>query len=301
VGIGSQLASQPKPENVGLFPGQVTAIDWATGTATVNIAGGVVNAQMIDDAPAVNRPVWVLQVGTTAVCLGKPSGPVYGTVQSDGVNGFAAVLGDDGVTYSLPYSTMYQPASGHRVALEWAGYGRIEQRVSGEYSPAGEPIQNNPTPPPGAGAATGGDRVFYPVDSASWQGGGWARSDSVVYGSSYAVGAFFYGSQIADSIPPGATITGIEIYLTVDQASGSQAQFGYHPYGTRPGAAFTPTGMYVPRPLARGFAGYVPLDLKFGTFLRDTPGGIGTKGAGYRVFRGKSGGQSQGALHITWK
>lgn len=263
---------------------------------TVNMAGGNVQAICVGGQfPAVGDNVMVLQIGPTLICLGAIPKPAHGIVTAAAANGRVTVKADDGATYSLNYNHLYTPAVNDHVKLDWDLIGGF---VVGPLAaaPTGDPHLILPAgPPPPAEGSSQHTVVFNPTDSGTWNGSSYFTTE--VYCGDSTVGAYFYGTQIADTIPDNAVINGIALYVdeTTNYYPGSFATFGLHPLAGKSGnpAASSPVAI-------TAGSGWKGLPGGFGDALKTgSMRGLSTAHGGYHIFAPKGVGNS-GALSITW-
>jgi hypothetical protein len=243
--------------------------------------------------PQLNENVWVrFENNTVFIVWPTTQRPVEGVITTTG-EVTASVTTELGDFENLPYLATFTPASGMGVQLLWGPTGGV---ILGPLSDE-QPVQVAPKPP-----TTGGGRhetVFTAIDSGSWKGRWWTQD--VWYAEGNSVGAWWYGTKIKDTIPDHAVIETVEIFLTVTQASGSSPQIGFHRYTTRPDGPFQVENKQTLTHVGAGFTGWVQLSNIVGEFLKTNDGGIGTSGAGLRVFRGVGADPNQsGALRIRY-
>lgn len=298
MGVGNRVAkatraATDKPE---IISGTVVAVDGDTQTATLNVLGGRVTAQYFGSHPQLGRGVFVLIAGSYAVVLGTPAGPALGTIADAGDGTFVTVTGDDGVTYSLYYSQQYDPVIGDRVLLGWDGGGHVIIPISGNPAP---PLYPNLPEPPVPLVVK--EQTFYPTDSASFNGA-WSTTD-VVLAAPYTSAGWFYGRQFADTIPFGAVIDRVTIYIeAAPSADPIVPVLGLHSALTRPVGGLsiaTPANL---GQFDREHAGPVELPPEFGDSLRSGfYFGIGSDGTGVGALRGVPQGSAQGAVTIRWR
>jgi hypothetical protein len=263
---------------------------------TVNLNGSHVPALCAGGQfPAVGDSVMVLQIGTLLICMGAIPKPAHGIVVSAASEGRVSVEADDGQTYSLNYNHLYTPAVNDHVKIDWDLIGGF---VVGPLAaaPTGDPHLIVPTGPGGSEGSGGTTTVaFNPTDSGTWNGSSYFTTQ--VYCGDTTLGAYFYGTQIADTIPDGAVINAIAVFVdeTTNYYPGSLATFGLHSLPGRSGAP-NPSS---PVPIAAG-SGWKNLPLSFGDALKTGAAfGLATDHGGYHIFAPKGVGNS-GALSITW-
>jgi hypothetical protein len=154
-------------------------------------------------------------------------------------------------------------------------------------------------PPVGAsGAATHVD-PFTAVDSGSYGSGRWWTNQ--VYASDSNLGAWFYGTKIADTIPSSATIQKVEIYVgQATQISGAAPVFATHPYTSKPGGSPTLSPVAAVG-IAPGWVDLGGAGISIGNVLRNSGGsfGVGVDHGGYNIFPSLAQDGQSGALRIT--
>lgn len=280
-------------------PGIVVSLDYPD-SATVNIGGGTVSAICAGGQfPAVGDSVLVLQAGTALVCIGAMPKPAHGIVTATASGGHVNILADDGMTYAMNYNHLYTPAINDHVKLDWDLIGGY---VVGPLAaaPTGDPntvVPVAPTNPEGGDSGPSSySRIFYPTDSGTYNPDYGTYVFSDVWCSDSTFGAYFYGTQISGSIPDGATITSIRVYLqeTANYYPGSLATIGTHALTHKAGQP-TPSNVTT---VSAG-SGWKTLTAAIGNALKTGAAfGLATDHGGYHIFSRKGG--SSGALSISW-
>ncbi len=191
-------------------------------------------------------------------------------------------------SYTIAYLSSYTPTVGDDVDITWsADGGRIMGRASALATAPGS--GTNPV---------SGPQLFHPppftaIDSGS-RGSSWFTND--VYASDSNIGAWFYGSKVADTIPDNAAILASRIYLNPRQVQGNKPNLGYHGAATKPGGALS---VLSASPL-NATSGWV--DIPVGLIAAIIAGGgIGFNHGGYNIFRGTAADGLSGALDITYQ
>lgn len=269
--------------------GTCVSVDWPNRLAKVNVGGVSLDMPMVQSAPFPGDPVWVAYLGAVPFCMGSIPKSSTATVVGSPAGGLVAVTADDGKTYTVPYNVGYTPASGHRVVLDWSSNGVIVARMSAE--PAGvTPSVPPPPPAPGGGA---GVQSFNAADSGTWRGGGWV--DSLFGVSDSRSGFYWYGTQIRDTVPSGATVTGFGISIAADWAQLAQVTLTLHAYGSKTGAPPPPLDTFV----VSSDGGYKQLPVAWGIAMKNgTAFGIGSvQGSGFLQWQSAS---TSGALSVSW-
>lgn len=210
--------------------GDVTAVDFASGVATVNVGGVSRVVPWAGPAPFVGARVRVVKAGQQSVCFVSGQGASYGEVLSTGT-GVVTVTGDDGSTYTYPHEFGAAFSAGQRVVMDHARQ-VVLFRLSNDPSALDSGVL--PSAPSGARVT----KSFRPTYSGNWYSSA-GRWDSLYPEISITrSGYYFYGTQIEDSIPDSATIitARIELRELWDNVSGVPSQMGTHGYANRPGA-----------------------------------------------------------------
>lgn len=259
--------------------GTCLSVDWATGLVTVNIAGGRRVLRMAGPVPTPGDQVWVGTFGGIPLCLGPLPKASTGTVLSAPAGGKVAVKTDDGGEWSLPYNFDHATfAAQQRVAIDWDS-GTVAYRLSSDPTIVAEVIA--PTPPASAASSTV-TREFAPTGSGSFytRTGTWTKND--VWCSDTLIGCYFYGTQIADTIPDNARIDAVTLHVaeTTNSYPSSLATFGTHGLSGRTGAPAVSNAIAVPNG-----SGGKSLPTSFGDALKTGAQlGIGTNRGGLHVF-----------------
>lgn len=275
--------------------GTCVSVDWASSSCVVNTPdGSSLYPRIASDPPVPGVPVYVLVIpGFIALTLGKPSRPPLGTVAGDPSGGLVNVTADDGITYPMGFQTNYTPAAGHRVLLDWDAGGHIINRIDAAPAPK-PPVQNSDS---GSQRKT---QQFKPIDSGSYRSS-WG-SGVVYFGQSYPSAGWFYGTQIADTIPDDAVISSVSVYLEVTAQGGVATMPLYlHTSATRPAGSLALDQGTDIGSMPNGFRGNVSLPVGWGNLLKTGARfGIGTTGPGYRRLNGPAQSATAGAITITW-
>lgn len=251
---------------------QGSRIPAAMGTAFLPEVGEVVNVWNIDDRYLVMGPAAV-----------KPD---QGTVQSV-TGGLVTLLTSIGTTVTCPYDGT-TPSAGQVMKLLWHN-GAFAMLMSTSPAPVVAPA------PPDTGLTTHVD-VFTAVDAGSYGSGRWWTPS--VWASDNNVGAWFYGTKIADTIPAASGIETVELFVPAStQIQFAGPNFATHPHTSKPGGApsLSVVGAIGITP------GWVQLGSAFGNVLRNGGGsyGIGVSHGGYNIFPSLADDAMSGALRIT--
>ena len=253
----------------------------------VDVGGGRIPADLAGYTPEVNETVWVLFIDGTATILGptlqKPGIGIVSAAPSANLVPISTTAGP----FTLPYAAGLSLSAGQQVKLgAWNEGGFVFAVMSTT------PAAGNPGAGPGTGA-TDHVQTFTAIDAGSYNGSSWWTGQ--VYASDSNIGAWFYGTKIADTIPDGAGIASVEIYLSANQISGSAPNIGYHGSAGKPGGGLSISGA-----VATGRSGWVSLPTSFGDYLKANPGGIGCLHGGYNIFNSLAADGQSGALRIHW-
>lgn len=278
----------------GLAQATCISVDWPNYLAVVNIAGGEVSVPMVGDAPYPGDTVWVGWLGQNPICLGPVPKATTGTVTGAGAAGFVTVLGDDNRSYTVPY-TGTAPADNARVAMLWPAKGLLVGAMSAD-APGVVPIA---PPSSGGGGAPGGSSTgkmtFNPTESGTYNGSSW-YGDGFVGCSASEQGAWFYGNQIADTIPDDATITVARIHIDeyFNRYPSSLARLGTHTLTSKSGAPNVTGTLDIPRG-----SGDRDIRMYADALKTGAAKGIGTNHGGWHKFSPK-GTRNSGAIYMEW-
>jgi hypothetical protein len=246
--------------------------------------------------PEVNEPVHVWSIDGSLFMMGpaapKPGMGVVATVTGD----FASVVTDFG-TFEMPFGAADPPTSGDAVAINWS---TSPSCVKLSTSP-------DPVPPPPAPGGGGGTQVrtaeFRAIDAGSTDRGAARWWTDRPYASNTTYGAWFYGSQIKDTISASAEYVRLELFIAYQQRQGGAPRFTLHSDQFKGGVP-SMTGFWEWAPAA----GYqVPVNdataaawfnaLKAG----GDRSGVGLNQGGFNIFKSLAQDGMSGALKITWR
>lgn len=237
--------------------------------------------------PEVGEVVWVWNIDDRYFVMGPASPkPSTGTVVSVDGAGLATLTTNLGTTVVSPYVGS-APSAGQVMKLLWHG-GPFAMLMSTS------PPANTPPDPPTTPVITHTD-IFPALDAGSYGSGRWWTSQ--VWASDNNLGAWFYGTKIADTIPAAAVVQSIEIYASAAQISGSAPNFALHPYGSKPGGSPS----FSSATAVGTSGGWTPLPLAFGQSLRagSSSAGVGVAHGGYNIFNSLAADGMSGALRIV--
>jgi hypothetical protein len=234
----------------------------------------------------------VAWIGGQAICLGVIPRSQTGKVSAAPSGGTLQFTGDDNYVKRIAYDSTITFALNDRVLVDWSSGGFAYAKLSAD------PITLDPTvvPPPVVVPGSGEKSLtFNPNNSGTWSQtyGKWQTSD--VWCSDSTLGAWFYAG-IADTIPDGATILEIRVYVDAFQTQGSNPTIGVHNLGAPVGAPLVTNAVAVP-----GGTGWKSLPTSSGDLLKAGAWvGIGTNHGGYHKWN-RAGVNNSGALFIRWR
>lgn len=261
-------------------------VDFGSGPVTIYSAG--------TSTPLAGASVRVLRLNGFTLMLGvvRPQ-PAFGVVVATGTPNLTVLL-PDGSEAQMGYLTSYlAPAINDTVRIIWDG----GPTVIGSLAEV--PVSTFDPTTSGGGAAVTSAPEFVARDSGNfYTGGGWNYDDP--WSSASNTGAFFY-NDIAGTIPDGASISLVEVYVTeiYNQRPSVLARVGLHSLAGKSGNP----GIRDAAPISAG-SGWKVLPNAFGDALKTGAAlGVGfpsTDGSSYHKFRGRGGGSSEGLLRITY-
>ena len=259
----------------------------ADGQVLVDFGEGpvpILSAGLFEPLPG--ESVRVLRSSAGTVLLG-PSAPRSSIGQVTATGSPALTVETSSGSIQLPYVETYTPGVGDVVLIDWASGGVVVGEVTA--APAGS---YTPPPSPEPEEQTVNFRAF---DSGSWQSRWWTND---VWVSINNTGCFFY-RDIADTIPNGAEILSVEIYLLefYNEFPSSLARFGLHDLASKSGAPTISSAVSVP-----AGSGWRSLPKSFGDQLKTgSARGVGASINGYHKFRAVSSHPESGKLRIKWR
>lgn len=194
-----------------------------------------------------------------------------------------------GVSLLMGYPKNITPAVNDVVLIDWTSGGTIIDTITAA------PVTVAPDDPSG-GAGQSGRQTFTAIDSGSF-GSSWFTN--AVFDSTSNSGAWFYGSKIADTIPDGASITSMSIYLPLQSGSGFAPNIRGHTSATRPGGNVAFTGG---SHTLGAISGWVGIPTSLGDLLKANAFGLGfaANSGGYNIWSGVGSDGLSGALDIAW-
>jgi hypothetical protein len=273
--------------SVRFLPATYRGLD-ADNRALVDCDGGRVPAYVLPGmAPMLNEPVWVEIVDGVAYMHGPTTlRSDEGTIvtAADGVAELTTATGD--VTASYENGIPLTP--GDVVRLSWGPSGAWIMGVAVEAVP--------PVVPPSTGGGGGRRTVeFTALDSGSFQPGyGWRTNE--VWSSLSNRGAWFYGSQLRDTIPDSASIVSAQIYLPAPAKIVGGRPFGRHSFDSKPAGAITATDTST----LPGTSGWVDIPTSLIDHLKSNPGGLGFNNGGDNRWPGTQRDGQSGRVRVTF-
>ena len=265
------------------------------GTVMVDFGEGPVQVYSAGFyTPLPGDSVRVIKLDTFTLMLGPlVQDPAYGRVTATGTPKLTVQYADGSTEMLFYMSSAYpSPAVNDDVKIDRASGGMILGKVTGV------PVSGYlPPVAPTGPVSQSGAADFRAVDSGTWNTDGSFFNDDV-WCSSTTVGAWFYGSIIADTIPDEATITLVRLYTPEfeNRFPTSLATIGLHTspskgFPTVTGAVSIPNG-----------ADFKTLPNSFGDALKTgTAWGLGTNHGGYHRYTRRALSAQSGLLHIEWK
>jgi hypothetical protein len=261
--------------------GTCLSINWAAGTASVNIPGSTVDMPMVI-APVVNARCYVGFLANRPIVLGPVARPPLATATAAPSGGLVKVTGDDGVVYTV-VSDGFSITSGMRVLLAWGDRGGYVVGIPTADPLTGFPISNGGTVPGGGSTTLQFNSIDGGTQNSAYMGGSgtsgfWTRD---VWCGDTTLGAWIFGSQIADSIPDSAVIDSVAVSVSQTGGSGgSSPNFALHGLPSRAGT-IVPSS---PVPVSGG-SGLKGLPTSFGDALKTGAAyGIATLHGGWWIY-----------------
>lgn len=193
-----------------------------------------------------------------------------------------------GVTKLMGYPSNVTPAVNDIVLIDWTSGGTVIDKITAA------PVNLVPDDPGNTSPGTAGRQVFRAVDSGSY-GTNWFTHD--IYDSTSNLGAWFYGSQIADTIPDNAVITSVAICLTPRSTQYAAPKLRVHTAAQMGSLTFTGASHTL-----SGTSGYVSVPTAVGDLLKANKYGVGFEPntGGYNIFKSVWEDGASGSLDISW-
>lgn len=259
--------------------------------ATVDCSGRRVQVKSTTTVPVLpSDPVRLERRGSQLVMTG-PTVPraVTGRVTVDGDPATVEYPDGSGVTATLTVADGVTVAVNDIVLLDWASGGMVVAIIT---SPVATEEPEDP------GSVGGGERTveFRALDSGSYESPyGWRTNQ--VWSSASNIGAWFYGTQIRDTIPDAAEIRGAWIYLPPPIRLLGARPFGRHTASTKPGGSVTITNTST----LAGTSGLVPIPTSHVDYLKANNGGLGFGLGGWNIWPGTQADGRSGLLRVTYR
>jgi len=251
--------------------------------AVINVGGSAVTIPVSGFYPPIAGMSVQLERRNGALIVTGPSKqlPALGVMTSSGTPKATVLAG--GKEYTLGMRDTYTPTIGDDVEINWFS-GLIQGKVKG-VAVTNLPNENKPT-----GTSPFSNLLIPAADSGSYIERWWTND---VYNGNSNVGAWFYGSRVADGLR-GTAISKIEIFLNPRRAGGNAPQVGLHTSGAQPGGNVSVSGQVALEPRS----GWVTLPASWAAALQ-AGGGIGVTPSGYTVWRGTDSDALSGALRFS--
>lgn len=249
------------------------ACDWGTGYV-----------------PVVGETVWILTINDRHVLLPSKALPGTGTVMTT-VGADLVTVQTMAGTYTMPFIGT-APTSGELVGISWSEVPYVIGALSVQ------PDSPDPVPNPGGGELR--SATFQTIDAGSTDRtqARWWTGQPRAGNSTY--GAWFYGTQIRDTIPAGASLVSLEFFASWQQRSGSAPRFALHDQAYKAGVpgfgAYTewvPGNDWQTPPMADAWFAALKAG---GTSL-----GVGLNQGGNNIFSSRAQNAMTGALRISWR
>lgn len=191
--------------------------------------------------PQINEPVWVDSIDGVLRLTG-PTMPKPGVGVILTVTGTSCEVRTDFGDFRMPIApSSATPSSGDTVGISWSSQPWCALLVD-------VPDPEEPPEPPSAGASEVKTAEFRAIDAGSTDRGSPRWWQAQPWASNTTFGAWFYGSQIKDTIPAGATLVyengQPQIFLFIrkmQQNAGGTPRFALHNQFTKgPVPAYQP-------------------------------------------------------------
>lgn len=248
------------------------ACDWGTGYV-----------------PAIGETVQVLTVGDRHMLFPSKALPGTGTVMtvSSTLVTVQTIIG----TVTLPFIGS-APSSGQTVGIQWSDIAHVTGALSTS------PKAPDPVPNPGGGTLR--SATFQAIDTGSTdrtQARWWTGQPRA--GNS-TFGAWFYGTQIRDTIPAGATLVSLQFFASWQQRRGADPRFALHDQAFKAGLpTFGPYTAWAP---GDGWQTPPMADAWFAALKAGGSSlGVGLNQGGDNIFSSRAQNAWSGALSITWR
>lgn len=268
--------------------GLLALVDMGDQRVTVPFLTGMV--------PQINEPVHVWSVDGSPFMVG-PTAPKPGVGVVTEVSGLTVSVETAFGTHVMQYAGI-DPMVGETVGISWSSTPWCTVLSEAPTPPA-------PPPDPGPGNAQTQTATFFATDAGSTDRGSPRWWQAQPWASNTTYGAWFYGSQIADTIPDDAELVVTDgvpqffFYASWVQRFGGLPRFTLHDAG---GKGPIP-GMSAYNEWDPGNGFQVPPDpgawftlLKTGAYV-----GVGLNQGGFNKFASLAQDGMSGAIKITWR
>lgn len=240
--------------------------------------------------PVAGETVQILSVGERHLLLPAGPKPGIGTVQT-APSGLRVTVDTSAGPINMPY--VGSPVSADRVLVHWTEDGPV----------CGLKISSTPPPPdpiPDPGGGTIRSATFLATDTGSTDRGAARWWQAQPWASNTTFGAWFYGTQIRDTIPAGASLVSLEFFASWASRSGGAPRFALHNQAVKSAVpafgAYTEwvpgDGWQTPPMAAAWFAA-----LKAGGASL----GVGLNQGGWNQFSSLAQNSMTGAIRISWR
>jgi hypothetical protein len=197
--------------------------------ATVDVGGGRIPADVTSAyLPEINDPVQVLFIDDKPYMLGSAV-PKPGNGEVTAVDGDLATVSTSLGDVIADYPDGLLVAPGDFVKLFWSEGPFILNVRSTTPEPP-------PVPDPPTGGVTTRQEKFTAIQAGAWQLNGSRWSSDQPRASDGYLGAWHYGTKIADTITAAAELDSIEVYIRYASRLGNPPNFALHSQPTRGGA-----------------------------------------------------------------
>jgi len=245
--------------------------------------------------PVVGDTVWVETIanGTDrVVVMTGPVGPRPGVGVVTTVSATLVTVVTDFGSFQMPFAGE-APSSGDTVGISWSS-GAWCSKLSTS------PDEPEPPPAPVPPAPTVRTVEFRAVDAGTTHpNGDWWQSQ--VWAAVGNDGAWFFGTQIRDTIPAGAEFVGLEVFVNRVQKQGDAPVWALHSSPWKSGVpSFSVLGGW--HPPGNGWQS-PPFAAAMFNALRGGGGafGFGFPSGGYNKFASLAQDGMSGAVKITWR
>ena len=259
------------------------------GFAVVDMGDSRFIADFVGYVPVAGETVQIVSVGERHLLFPAGPKPGIGTVLTvtAGVVTAQTIAG----VVAMPYMGT-APSSGDLIGIAWSEGPRCLGKLSSTPAPPA------PIPDPGGGAVR--SATFLATDAGSTDRGAARWWQAQPWASNTTFGAWFYGTQIRDTIPAGASLVSLEFFASWASRSGGAPRFALHNQAVKSAVpafgAYTEwapgDGWQTPPMAAAWFAA-----LKAGGASL----GVGLNQGGWNQFSSLAQNSMTGAIRISWR